>query len=106
YNLNERSGAAGPLITRRARESNVGFLPPRAGQRIDAGLRWQFPSVVGSRSITCHKAVSEIAKQCQGLVMPKLDRHGVKLHYEVHGTGPALLLTHGYSSTSAMWKGQ
>jgi pimeloyl-ACP methyl ester carboxylesterase len=38
--------------------------------------------------------------------MPKLDRNGVKLHYEVHGSGPALLLTHGYSSTSAMWKGQ
>lgn len=38
--------------------------------------------------------------------MPKLDRDGVKLHYEVHGSGPALLLTHGYSSTSAMWKGQ
>jgi pimeloyl-ACP methyl ester carboxylesterase len=38
--------------------------------------------------------------------MPKLDRDGVKLHYEVHGSGPTLLLTHGYSSTSAMWKGQ
>ncbi|WP_291688747.1 alpha/beta fold hydrolase [Bradyrhizobium sp.] len=38
--------------------------------------------------------------------MPKMDRDGVKIHYEVHGSGPALLLTHGYSSTSAMWKGQ
>lgn len=38
--------------------------------------------------------------------MPKMDRNGVKIHYEVHGSGPALLLTHGYSSTSAMWKGQ
>src|SRR3954468_20609138 len=38
--------------------------------------------------------------------MPKLDRDGVKIHYEVHGNGPTLLLTHGYSSTSAMWKGQ
>jgi pimeloyl-ACP methyl ester carboxylesterase len=38
--------------------------------------------------------------------MPKLDRDGIKLHYEVHGSGPALILTHGYSSTSAMWKGQ
>jgi pimeloyl-ACP methyl ester carboxylesterase len=35
-----------------------------------------------------------------------LDRGGLKLYYEVHGNGPALLLTHGYSSTSAMWKGQ
>ncbi len=38
--------------------------------------------------------------------MPKIDRDGVKLHYEVHGDGPPLILTHGYSSTSAMWKGQ
>src|SRR3954463_7994060 len=38
--------------------------------------------------------------------MPKLDRDGVKIHYEVHGNGPTLLLTHGYSSTSAMWQGQ
>jgi pimeloyl-ACP methyl ester carboxylesterase len=38
--------------------------------------------------------------------MPKIDRDGVKIHYEVHGDGPAVLLTHGYSSTSAMWQGQ
>ncbi|GAC1623332.1 MAG: alpha/beta fold hydrolase [Bradyrhizobium sp.] len=42
----------------------------------------------------------------QGSVMPKIDRDGVKIHYEVHGDGPPLLLTHGYSSTSAMWRGQ
>ena len=38
--------------------------------------------------------------------MPKIDRNGVKIHYEVHGSGPPLLLTHGYSVTSEMWKGQ
>jgi pimeloyl-ACP methyl ester carboxylesterase len=38
--------------------------------------------------------------------MPILDRDGVKIHYEVHGSGPTLLLTHGYSSTSTMWNGQ
>ena len=38
--------------------------------------------------------------------MPKLDRDGVEIYYEAHGSGPALLLTHGYSSTSAMWRGQ
>jgi pimeloyl-ACP methyl ester carboxylesterase len=38
--------------------------------------------------------------------MPKLDRDGVKIYYEVHGSGPPLILTHGYSSTSAMWSGQ
>ncbi|WP_029583972.1 alpha/beta fold hydrolase [Bradyrhizobium sp. URHD0069] len=38
--------------------------------------------------------------------MPKINRNGVNLYYEVHGSGPPLLLTHGYSSTSAMWQGQ
>src|ERR1700744_2873644 len=38
--------------------------------------------------------------------MPKIDRAGVKIYYEVHGSGPPLILTHGYSSTSAMWKEQ
>jgi pimeloyl-ACP methyl ester carboxylesterase len=38
--------------------------------------------------------------------MPKLNRDGVNIYYEVHGSGPPLLLTHGYSSTSAMWQGQ
>lgn len=38
--------------------------------------------------------------------MAKLDRNGVKIHYEVHGKGPTLLLSHGYSSTSRMWDGQ
>jgi pimeloyl-ACP methyl ester carboxylesterase len=38
--------------------------------------------------------------------MPKLNRDGIQIYYEVHGTGPLLLLTHGYSSTSAMWQGQ
>jgi pimeloyl-ACP methyl ester carboxylesterase len=38
--------------------------------------------------------------------MPELNRDGVKLYYEVHGSGPAILLTHGYSATSQMWAGQ
>ena len=38
--------------------------------------------------------------------MPTIDREGVKIYYEVHGSGPPLLLTHGYSSTSGMWQGQ
>ena len=38
--------------------------------------------------------------------MPKLNRDGVELYYEVHGEGPVILLTHGYSSSSGMWKGQ
>src|SRR3954470_16176988 len=38
--------------------------------------------------------------------MPTLDRNGVKIHYEVAGSGPALILTHGYSATAQMWAGQ
>ena len=38
--------------------------------------------------------------------MPKINRDGVQIYYEVHGSGPPLILTHGYSSTSEMWQGQ
>lgn len=38
--------------------------------------------------------------------MPRLNRDGVELHYEVHGQGPAILLTHGFAATSQMWRGQ
>ena len=38
--------------------------------------------------------------------MPKIERDGVKIYYEVHGDGPAMILTHGYSSTFEMWHGQ
>ena len=38
--------------------------------------------------------------------MPKLDRDGVQIHYEVHGQGPTVLLSHGYSATCRMWDGQ
>ena len=38
--------------------------------------------------------------------MPKLNRDGVAIHYEVHGQGPTSLLSHGFSATSQMWSGQ
>ena len=38
--------------------------------------------------------------------MSRLDRDGTHLYYEVHGSGPAILLTHGFSATSGMWKPQ
>jgi pimeloyl-ACP methyl ester carboxylesterase len=38
--------------------------------------------------------------------MPTLDRNGVGIHYEDHGQGPAILLSHGYSATSQMWAKQ
>lgn len=38
--------------------------------------------------------------------MAQLKRDGVNLYYEVHGEGPVILLTHGYSATAQMWRGQ
>ena len=35
--------------------------------------------------------------------MPYIERDGVKVYYESEGSGPAVLLSHGYSATSAMW---
>jgi pimeloyl-ACP methyl ester carboxylesterase len=38
--------------------------------------------------------------------MARLERDGVAIHYEQHGQGPAVLLSHGYSATCRMWDGQ
>jgi pimeloyl-ACP methyl ester carboxylesterase len=38
--------------------------------------------------------------------MARLDRDGVSIHYEGHGQGTAILLSHGYSATCRMWDGQ
>jgi pimeloyl-ACP methyl ester carboxylesterase len=38
--------------------------------------------------------------------MPYLDRGGVRLYYVDHGSGPAVLLTHGYTATLRMWDPQ
>lgn len=32
--------------------------------------------------------------------------NGIEMHFEVSGRGPAVLLSHGYSSTGAAWEGQ
>ena len=38
--------------------------------------------------------------------MPYLNRDAVKIYYEERGRGPAVLLSHGYSASARMWKGQ
>jgi pimeloyl-ACP methyl ester carboxylesterase len=39
--------------------------------------------------------------------MAFLEKGPVKLYYETHGdTGPVIVLTHGFSATSQMWRGQ
>jgi pimeloyl-ACP methyl ester carboxylesterase len=38
--------------------------------------------------------------------MAYLDRDGVRIYFEERGTGPAVLLSHGYSASARMWEGQ
>jgi|TARA_Y100000310_G_scaffold318705_1_gene373080 pimeloyl-ACP methyl ester carboxylesterase len=38
--------------------------------------------------------------------MATIVRDGVKIYYEDHGSGEAIILTHGFSATSKMWAGQ
>lgn len=38
--------------------------------------------------------------------MPSIERDGVRIYYEAAGQGPPVLLSHGYSATSRMWRGQ
>lgn len=38
--------------------------------------------------------------------MATLNRNGVNLHYVDEGSGPAVLLTHGFAASSQMWQGQ
>jgi pimeloyl-ACP methyl ester carboxylesterase len=38
--------------------------------------------------------------------VPFLDRSGVKIYYEDHGHGPAILLSHGYGAICRMWDEQ
>lgn len=38
--------------------------------------------------------------------MPYIERDGVKIYYESEGNGPPILLSHGYGSSTRMWKGQ
>lgn len=40
------------------------------------------------------------------LTMTEATVNGIRLHYEVTGSGPAVLLTHGYSATGRMWAPQ
>jgi len=36
--------------------------------------------------------------------MPTLERPGTTIHFREAGAGPAILITHGYSATSYMWR--
>lgn len=36
--------------------------------------------------------------------MPTLNRDGVAINYQIDGTGPTVLLTHGFCASSVMWR--
>lgn len=38
--------------------------------------------------------------------MPTADLNGIDIYYEDHGSGFPILLSHGYSASSQMWRGQ
>ena len=38
--------------------------------------------------------------------MPTLQANGIDLYYESHGAGPAIVLTHGFSDSAALWHAQ
>lgn len=38
--------------------------------------------------------------------MPTLHANGIDLYYESHGSGPAIVLTHGFSDSGALWHAQ
>ena len=39
------------------------------------------------------------------MVMATIDRNGVKIHYEVRGTGRTILVSHGFAASSHMFEG-
>jgi pimeloyl-ACP methyl ester carboxylesterase len=47
----------------------------------------------------------EAAAARRVMVMATVDRNGVKIHYEVRGTGPAILVSHGFAASSHMFEG-
>ena len=38
--------------------------------------------------------------------MAYIVRDGVRVYFEDHGSGPGVLLSHGFSQSSAMWRDQ
>src|ERR1700682_2860877 len=78
------------------------WVPAQEGPGDDRMRSWAVPTGEG---IALEYGRSRLGSDLEA-VMPKINRDGVEIYYEVYGSGPALLLTHGYSSTSAMWQGQ
>jgi pimeloyl-ACP methyl ester carboxylesterase len=57
-------------------------------------------------SAALHRVPAYAGAATEETVMARLDRDGAAIHYEAHGQGPAVLLSHGYGATCRMWDGQ
>src|ERR1700682_1847070 len=96
------------------RKMGDGSAPTPCGSSDCRSQSWAVPRgeriALEYRGAAASRSRRGIAKKlpgnCQEIAMPKINRDGVQIYYEVHGSGPPLLLTHGYSSTSQMWRGQ
>jgi pimeloyl-ACP methyl ester carboxylesterase len=55
------------------------------------------------KSTICHQRISEFMDR-DTIVARKVMVEGVRLHYLTAGRGPTLVLLHGYTQTSRMWK--
>src|SRR6185503_9478471 len=93
-----------PSVDRRALCRRPRLRRQGAGHRL--GPAEGPPAPPGRRRPLSRTGPRRAARRALGGTMAKLDRDGVKIHYEVHGSGPMILLSHGYSSTARMWDGQ
>jgi hypothetical protein len=49
------------------------------------------------RMLPCQRIQREVA------TMPYANNHGIRLHYQVEGAGPPLVLQHGFSDSLESW---
>jgi pimeloyl-ACP methyl ester carboxylesterase len=59
---------------------------------------------IGSLSLAIRPVISAPAKDDKTIASRTADIDGVKLHYLAAGHGPGVILLHGYTQTSRMWR--
>ncbi|MGH9443550.1 MAG: alpha/beta fold hydrolase [Thermoanaerobaculia bacterium] len=62
------------------------------------------PAVVGFLASALIAAPAALENASDGTASRSLEVNGVKLHYLTAGSGPTVLLLHGYAETSRMWR--
>ncbi len=81
-------------IVRNTRKLEKGLLMKHALGMMALGLLVLFSGFSTQAQADSHNAIAS----------RKAEVNGVKLHYLTAGSGPALLLLHGYAETSLMWR--